>query len=204
MGFWMFGILSVVLAVLKLTVAGYWSWWRVMLPFMAFLGHSAVYLLAGFLCFCWLKHEEDEEEEEEPTTVQKHSREGYNIAALLFFFLFFGQPVATRRRTRLEGVLAVLGEIRGGGPVWDVESGGTVCVLVADCQRPQSSRARLKPETMTVTFEEFSSTHDFFDHKRSGEKPGLVRSKGHAQGRGIRRRAGGRTRENSGAHWLAQ
>jgi hypothetical protein len=48
-------------------------------------GHNVVYLLAGFLCFCWLKHEEDEEE---PTTVQKHSRAGYNIAALLFFFLF--------------------------------------------------------------------------------------------------------------------
>ena len=62
-----------------------WSWWRVMLPFLAFLGHNAVYLLAGFLCFCWLKHEEGEEE---PTTVQKHSREGYNLAALLFFFLF--------------------------------------------------------------------------------------------------------------------
>jgi hypothetical protein len=77
MGFWMFGLLSVVLPVLKLTVAGYWSWWRVMLPFLAFLGHNAVYLLAGFLCFCWLKHEEDEEE---PTTVQKHSREGYNLA----------------------------------------------------------------------------------------------------------------------------
>jgi len=28
MGFWLFGFLSVVLAVLKLTVAGYWSWWR--------------------------------------------------------------------------------------------------------------------------------------------------------------------------------
>jgi hypothetical protein len=26
-------------------VAGYWSWWRVMLPFLAFLGHNAVYLL---------------------------------------------------------------------------------------------------------------------------------------------------------------
>jgi len=85
MGFWLFGFLSVVLAVLKLTVAGYWSWWRVMLPLLAFLGHNAVYLLAGFLCFCWLKHEEDEEE---PATVQKHSREGYNLAALLFFFLF--------------------------------------------------------------------------------------------------------------------
>jgi hypothetical protein len=138
MGFWLFGFLSVLLAVLKLMVAGYWSWWRVMLPFLAFLGHNAVYLLAGLLCFCWLKHEEDEEE---PTTVQKHSREGYNIAALLF--TVFGQPVATRRRTRLEGVLAVFGEIRGGGPVWDIESGGTACVLVSDCQWPQS-RARLK------------------------------------------------------------
>jgi hypothetical protein len=38
--------------------------------------------LAGLLCFCWLKHEEDEVE---PTTVQKHSRDGYNLAALLFF-----------------------------------------------------------------------------------------------------------------------
>jgi hypothetical protein len=63
MGFWVFGSLSVVLAVLKLTVAGYWSWWRVMLPSLAFLGHNAVYLLVGFLCFRWLKHVEDEEEE---------------------------------------------------------------------------------------------------------------------------------------------
>ncbi len=61
LGFWIFGFLSGVLAVLKLTVAGYWSWWRVMLPFLAFLGHNAVYVLVGFLCFCWLKHEEDED-----------------------------------------------------------------------------------------------------------------------------------------------
>jgi hypothetical protein len=45
------------------------------------------------LCLCWLKHEEGEEE---PITVQKYSREGYNLAALLFFLLVFGQPVATR------------------------------------------------------------------------------------------------------------
>jgi hypothetical protein len=36
-----------VLAVLKLTVAGHWSWWRVMLPFLAFLGHNAVYVLVA-------------------------------------------------------------------------------------------------------------------------------------------------------------
>jgi hypothetical protein len=46
-GFSVFGFLSMVLAVLKLTVAGHWSWWRVMLPFLAFLGHNAVYVLVA-------------------------------------------------------------------------------------------------------------------------------------------------------------
>ena len=97
-------------------------------------------------------------------TVQKHSR-GVQPSGAVIFLPVIGQPVATRRRTRLEEVLAVFGEIRGGGPVWDVESAGTVCVLVSDCQWPQS-RACLKPETMRVTFEEFSLTHDFFDYRR--------------------------------------
>src|SRR5664280_3329522 len=90
---------------------------------------------------------------------------GVQPSGAVIFLSVLGQPVATHRRTRLEGVLAVLGEIRGDGPVWDVESGGTVGVLVADCPRPQS-RARLKPDTMIVTFEEFSPTHDFFDYTR--------------------------------------
>ena len=111
MGFWMFGFLSVVLAVLKLTVAGYWSWWRVMLPF---LGHNAVYLLAGFLCFCWLKHEEGEEG---PTTVQKHSREGYNLAALYFSSCFWTTCCDASKDEAGKGSGRV-GEIRGGGPVW--------------------------------------------------------------------------------------
>jgi hypothetical protein len=68
----------------------------------------------------------------------------------------------------------VFGEIRGSGPVWDVESGGTICVLVADCQPPQSG-ARLKPEILTVTFD-FSPTHDFFDHK--GSRPVLREAQG--------------------------
>src|SRR5262249_11178131 len=82
-GFWIFGSLSVVLGVLKLTVAAYWSWWRVMLPLLAFLGHNALYILVGLLCFRWLKHET-----EESTTADQHAQDGYNIAALLFFFLF--------------------------------------------------------------------------------------------------------------------
>jgi hypothetical protein len=117
------------------------------------------YLLVGFLCFCWLKHEEGEEE---PTTVQKHSREGYNLAALLFFFLF------------LDNLLRRVGG-QGWKGFWPCSGRFEVvvlfgmlslvaCVLVADCQRPQS-RARLKPETMRVTFEEFSPPHDFFDYR---------------------------------------
>jgi len=97
-GFWLFGLLSVVLAVLKLTVAAYWSWWRVMLPLLAFLGHNALYILAGLLCFRWLKHEE-----EESTTAEKHSREGYNIAALLFFFLFLDNLLRNVERQGWEG-----------------------------------------------------------------------------------------------------
>jgi hypothetical protein len=81
---------------------------------------------------------------------------------------------------------------RTGGPVWDVESGGTVCVLVADCQRLQS-RARLKLGTMTVTFEGFSPTHDFFDctgirtQDENDEKIALRRM---VAGRGILRNHG--------------
>jgi len=137
-GFWIC-FLSVVLAVLKLTVAAYWSWWRVMLPLLAFLGHNALYVLAGLVCFRWLKHEA-----EESTTADKHSRVGYNIAALLLFFLFLDNLL---RRVEGQGcgrILAVLGEIRGHGPVCRIESVGTVCVLVADCQWAQS-RAYLRP-----------------------------------------------------------
>jgi hypothetical protein len=150
----------VVLAVLKLTVAGYWSWWRVALPFLAFLGHNVVHLLTGFLCLCWLKHEEDEEE---PSTVQKHSRERYNLAALLFFFLFSDNLLRRIEGQGWKGFWPCSGRFEVVVLFGDVESGGTVCVLVADCPRLQS-RARLKPETMIVTFEGFSPTHDFFDY----------------------------------------
>ena len=73
------------LALVKLTVAGQWSWWRVMLPALAFLGNNALYMLVGFLCLFWLKYAE---EENEAARVRKHSQERYNLAALMFLFLF--------------------------------------------------------------------------------------------------------------------
>jgi hypothetical protein len=82
-GFWIFGFLSVVLAVLKLTVVAYWSWWRVMLPLLAVLGHNALYMLTALISFCWLK-----DDDEESTSADEYSRYGYNIAALFCFLLF--------------------------------------------------------------------------------------------------------------------
>ena len=81
-GFRICGFLSVVLAILKLTVVAYWSWWRVMLPLLAFLGHNALYILTALISFRWLK-----DDEQESTSEDEHSRYGYNIAALFFFFL---------------------------------------------------------------------------------------------------------------------
>ena len=60
-GFRIFSFISVVLVVLKLTVAGSWSWWRVILPLLAFLGHNALYILVGLICFRWLKDDGEEQ-----------------------------------------------------------------------------------------------------------------------------------------------
>ncbi len=54
-----------------------------MLLLLAFVGHNALYILTGFISFCWLTHEE-----EEPNAAEKYSRDRYNIAALLLFFVF--------------------------------------------------------------------------------------------------------------------
>ena len=81
-GFWIAGLLSVVLALSKLTVAVYWSWWRVMLPLLTILGHNALYILTGLISFRWVK-----DDEAESTSADEHSRIGYTYAALLFFSL---------------------------------------------------------------------------------------------------------------------
>jgi hypothetical protein len=39
-----------VLAALKLTVEGQWSWCRVLLPLWVVLGQNALYITVGFVC----------------------------------------------------------------------------------------------------------------------------------------------------------
>jgi len=136
-GFWTAGLVSAVLAFLKVTVATYWSWWRVMLPLLTILGHNALYILTAFVSFRWLK-----DDDEESTSTDKYSRIDYHMGDALFVSVF-GQPVATRRGTRLGWFLAMLWKARFGGFVFCVEPGCTLYVLVKNCPRPQS-RAHLR------------------------------------------------------------
>ena len=48
-GFWLSGLVCVVLAVLKLTVEAQWSWWRVWLSLWAVLGHNILNIMERIL-----------------------------------------------------------------------------------------------------------------------------------------------------------
>ena len=56
-GFWLSGLVCVVLAVLKLAAGAQWSWWRLSLPLCAVLGHNIPgdggygYQIAALVCF---------------------------------------------------------------------------------------------------------------------------------------------------------
>ena len=52
-GFWLAGLLCVVLAVVKLALALPWSWWRLLLPLGVVLWHNTVYIAVGFIWLAW-------------------------------------------------------------------------------------------------------------------------------------------------------
>jgi hypothetical protein len=85
-GFYLAGFLSLVLAVLKLTVIVDWSWWRVMLPLWVFSVHNAAYILVGFICLFFAKY--GEEGEEEQPIEETNLMHGYQFASLLFSLIF--------------------------------------------------------------------------------------------------------------------
>jgi hypothetical protein len=86
-GFYLAGFVSLVLAVLKLTVIVDWSWWRVMLPLWVFSVHNAAYILVGFICLFFAKYGEEGEEEEQPIE-ETNLMHGYQFASLLFSLIF--------------------------------------------------------------------------------------------------------------------
>ena len=84
-GFYRSGFLCLILAILKLRLEAHWSWWRVLLPFWAVLGHNILYITVGFV---WLSFADDGTAEEEVTIRQGHGGYRYQLAALVCFVIF--------------------------------------------------------------------------------------------------------------------
>ena len=82
-GFYWAGFLCLVLAVLKLSGEAHWSWWRVLLPLWAVLGHNILCVAIGFVWLSFTDHGE-----EEVTIRQGDGGYGYQVAALVCFVVF--------------------------------------------------------------------------------------------------------------------
>jgi len=78
-------LLCLALAVLKLTIAVHWSWWRVLLPLLVVLGHNALYVTVGFVWFFFTEYGAPGEE---ATIRPDHNSDGYQVAAMLCFLIF--------------------------------------------------------------------------------------------------------------------
>ncbi len=96
-GFFLFGVLTSIMAVLKLTVITDWSWWRVSLPVAIFVGFNMVYMLVGLIYLSLVKIGE-RPAEDETAFLENHHRIPHDWIphdwiphdwiSLLFFALF--------------------------------------------------------------------------------------------------------------------
>ncbi len=86
-GFFLFGVLSLIMAVLKLTVITDWSWRRVLLPVAIFMGFNMVYILVG-LIYLSLVNIRERPAEDETAFLENHHRIPHDWISLLFFALF--------------------------------------------------------------------------------------------------------------------
>ncbi len=86
-GFFLFGALTLIMAILKLTVITDWSCWRVSLPIAIFVGFNMVYILVGFI-YLSLVNIRERPPEDETALVEGHHRIPHTWISLLFFALF--------------------------------------------------------------------------------------------------------------------
>jgi len=100
-GFSLAGFLSVILAAMKLTREGQWTWWRVLLPLWVVLGHNVLYIAIGFI-WIWIA---DSGEGQEATVRESDRANAYEWAALVSFLFFadnlLGRTEGSWQSTRL-------------------------------------------------------------------------------------------------------
>ncbi len=86
-GFFLFGALTLIMAILKLTVITDWSWWRVSLPIAIFVGFNMADILVGFI-YLSLVNIRARPPEVETALVVGHHRVLHTWISLLFIALF--------------------------------------------------------------------------------------------------------------------
>jgi hypothetical protein len=85
MGFYVAGLLCLGSLVLKLTVEGHWSWWRVLLPLWAMFGHNILYIVVGFV---WLSFVSPGPPGGEEDVTIRDAPQRYEFAAMVCILLF--------------------------------------------------------------------------------------------------------------------
>jgi hypothetical protein len=81
LGFYLAGLVCVVLAILRLTIEGQWSWWRVLLPLWVMLGHNFLYIAVGFAWLCFA-------DDGQATIRRSDGAYAYQLAAMFCFLIF--------------------------------------------------------------------------------------------------------------------
>ena len=158
-GFCWAGFLCLIFGALKLTVEKQWTWWRVLLPVWAVLGHNLLYISVGFV---WLF--DDGVTEDEIVIRERDHTYGYQLAATAVLCDIRGQRAEADRGSRPDGgVLAKFGPLGVDLRVRDPQCGVAASVLVGSCPSseawaPQSlatSRNAFQPGRLHYLFDEF-------------------------------------------------
>ena len=84
-GFYLAGLLCLVLAVVKLALDMPWSWWRVLLPTWLLLWQSAVYVGGGFI---WMTGKGRGRATGDVKIRRRHGLDRYQLWSMLFASLF--------------------------------------------------------------------------------------------------------------------
>jgi hypothetical protein len=84
-GFFVSGVLTLIMTILKLTNFSDWSWWRVSLPISIFVGFNIAYIVVGFIHLTIVDFRRGGPSQNEgPITEQHHGCTFYWISILLF------------------------------------------------------------------------------------------------------------------------
>ncbi len=86
-GFYVFGGLTAVLIVLKFAAVVDWSWWRVCLALIIFLGFKLSYIIVGFI-YLTVASVEEQSPDEDSRRLENDATISYYWIALGFFVIF--------------------------------------------------------------------------------------------------------------------